>query len=216
MPLPVWFPSGARFGNPIAFFLSRTTNTLSNQQLEWFVPTMSTTAPQYCPGRLWIARGPGPPRSTSSTRTPVFALPNRPDVQNAVPALSHGPDPGTQTIGKRVGWHRFPSGFPPGAWHGNMTAHFLSRPHNTLSNQQLKLFVLAMSTTHPQHCPDSLWIARVGTPRSVSGLRKHTLPRCTVAVASLRVPRKRCLASTPTRHARATRAATRAVQPAWS
>lgn len=56
MPLLVWFPSGARFGNPIAFFLSRTTNTLSNQQLEWFVPTMSTTAPQYCPGRLWIAR----------------------------------------------------------------------------------------------------------------------------------------------------------------
>lgn len=56
MPLPVWFPSGARLGNPVAFFLSRTTNTLSNQQLEWFVLTMSTTAPQYCPGRLWIAR----------------------------------------------------------------------------------------------------------------------------------------------------------------
>jgi hypothetical protein len=38
-------------------------------------------------------------------------------------------------------------------------AQLLSEVPNTLLNQSLKLLVRAMSTTHPQDCPGSLWIS---------------------------------------------------------
>lgn len=65
--------------------------------------------------------------------------------------------PGVRRVSRRSPWHAIPP------------AQFLGGISNILLNQSLKLFFLRMSTIGPQHCPGSLWIVRIRTPRSVSG-----------------------------------------------
>lgn len=65
--------------------------------------------------------------------------------------------PGVRRVSHRSPWHAIPP------------AQFLGGISNILLNQSLKLFFLRMSTIGPQHCPGSLWIVRIRTPRSVSG-----------------------------------------------
>ena len=89
-------------------------------------------------------------------------------------------------------WTPSPTGFLPGTRHGNPFAHFLSKSRNPLSNQRLKVFVLTMSTTGPQHCPGPLWIARAQTTalrsrhpqaRPIARLRRDAAPRSAMPAA---------------------------------